>query len=762
VVRHRGAVLALSLLLTLLAGLRAATGLRFDASLEAFLGHEAPVRLRLEQFRAAFGRDEVFVVVATGEVFTAAFLDRLAALRDDAAAIEEPPDVIAGVDSVLDARVVRAGPGLVRVDPLADLLPDVAAFRAAALDSTAVGNFVAADGRAAALVVRTPVVPEKVSHALYRRLVELTEAHAAPGFALQVAGAPALAAAINARTLGDAYRSLGAALLLIGALLALMFRHPLAVIGPFAVVFAALAGTFGLMAATDYPMTALHNILPTLLLTVGLGDAVHLQTAFRVTAREGAGPAEAAARAVALTGRPIVFTSLTTALGMLGFTVTRLGVTSEFGVFAALGVLLAMVLSLTTLPALLAGRAGAHIARGADTIGPIDRWVDAAVGFALRRWRGVLLGAAVLIGVIVLLLSRLTVAHDPLRFLPDGHPVRAAFEAADAQLGGTVNLEVVFDAGADDGLADPDLLRGWAQLEAHLLAWRADDGRGVGGHASLLDAVRETWGALGGEGDLPPTRPAAAQTLLAFEMAAPDQLGRVRTGDGRLGRLSLRLPWLEAHQYGPLAAWLEDGAARFVGDAAEVWPTGGVYTLLSVVDALIGDMARSFALALSLVFVALVLLLRSLRLGLLAMVPNVLPIGAVLALMAVVGVPLDLFNLLLASIAIGVVVDDTIHFFHHVAARQRAGAAIEDAVRGAARHAGRAMVATSVMLCAGFGAFLTAGMANLQLFGGLLVATIVLALVAELLLGPALLQALTPLSKPPRPPIISSTKRRSG
>ena len=742
VLDHRRLVLAVLVALTAALGHQAATRLRFDATLEAFLATDAPVRVRLERFRATFGRDDVFVIVAVGDVFSAPYLERLATLRDAILAIDDPPDVVTGVDNLLDAPSVRAGGGAVSVRPLAELLPEISAFRDAARAAPTVrGNLLSDDGGATGLVVRTAVVPEKASHALYRRLMAITAAHAAPGFALHVAGGPALAAAINAHTLSDAYRSLAAALVLIGVLLGLIYRHPLAVLGPFAVIFVSLVWTFGAMALLGYPMTALHNILPTLLLTVGLGDAVHLMSVFRVEARADGDAFAATVRALDQTGRPIVFTSLTTALGMLGFTVTRLGVTSEFGAFAALGVTFAMVLSLTLLPIVLAGRLGAGIARAVERPGPIERLVDATVGFAVRRHRAVLVASALLAVVAGALTLRLEVRHDPLRFLPAGHPVRLAFDQADARLGGTVNLEVMLDSGADDGLNEPGLLRRWAALEAHLLAWRGEDGRGPGGHASLLDVVRETWHALGGEGDLPADRAGVAQTLLAYEMADGANLGRLMTRDGRIGRLSIRLPWLEAHQYRSLARWLEAGAAAHLRPPAQVWPTGGVYTLLSVVDALIGDMVRSFALALGLIGGAMMLLLRSVRLGLLAMIPNMLPIALVLAVMATCGVPVDMFNLLLASIALGVVVDDTVHFFHHVAVRRRQGRGIEEAIAGAARHAGRAMVVTSVLLCAGFGAFLSAHMVNLQLFGALLVLTIVAALGAELLVGPALLRA---------------------
>ena len=725
-------VALLLLVVTAVLGHQAATQLRIDNSLDEYLDTDDDVRLRLERFHAQFGRAEVFLVLAVGEVFSAEYLDRLRALE---AATNADPGPLEEVTSLLTARHVEAGSAFVRVEQVGDG-DDI---RARAASSPAlVGHLLEAHGRASAIMVRTPVGDDKASHAMYRRLLDLAQTHDAPGFRIHVAGAPALAAAINARMLGDAYRSLGLALLLMAVLLALLFRHPLAVIGPLVVSLLAIVWTFGAMAALGFPMTGMHNILPTFLLTAGLCDSVHLLTVYRDEVAHRT-PRDAAQAALRSTRVPIVLTSLTTGAGMLGFTATRLGVTTDFGLFAALGVLFAMVLSLTLLPMLLSTRWAAGLRRTDRRPALVDRVVRALIHTALVYPTRVLVGALVVAAVAGVGIASLRVAHNPVRFLPADDPVRAAFEAADLHLGGTVNLEVEIDAGPD-GLKSPELVAAWADLERHLR-----NHEHVGGTASLLDVLRETWSALNAGRDapsLPPTRPAVAQTLLAFELGDPAQLGRFMTSDARYGRLSVRVPWLDAAEYRPLAKWLATGATQTIGDRARVRPTGGVYTLLTIIDSLIEDMVRSFGLALALVGLLLVLLLRSLRLGLLAMVPNVLPIVVTLGLMGFLGIPLDMFNLLLASVAIGVVVDDTVHFFHHIATRRRAGDALDDAVRHAGRHAGRAMVATSIVLCLGFGAFATAAMVNLVQFGLLLVVTIAGALLAELLVGPALLRML--------------------
>ncbi len=724
----RQRTVAAALLFALAGGLawQAATELKRDTSLESWLAPDDPVRIRLDRFREIFGQAEVLVVMATGEVYTPEFMDRLAALHEAIEALEEGGPT--SVESLVNARNVRAGGGAIVVEPLGDLLPDVQALRTAAARSQALtGHLIAADGKAAAIIARMGEGEQAVQNATFRAVRDLAAEHSRPGFELHLAGAPAVATSVNETMFSDGHRALGIGMGLIALLLALVFRHPIGVIGPLLVVVLSIVSTYGAMALAGYQVTGLQQLLPTILLAVGIGDAVHLLAAFRA---QDAPPREAALEALLSTARPIIFTSLTTAIGMLGFTVTRLGVTSEFGAFAAVGVLFAMLYSLVLLPVILSTPLGRGL-RGKRELGAfVDRLVDALVGGALRRPRTVVAAWLLFSLAAFACLPFLQVSHNPVRFLPEQHPTRLAFDATDARLGGTVNLEVLIEA-SPEGLKDPELLGQVARLQERLRVQPQ-----VGGAASYVDLVREAWSALGGEG-LPPTRAALAQTLLVLEMSAPEELQRLITSDASAARISLRVPWLEAHEYRPLAEQVSALGSEVAG--AQVGATGGVYALLTVVDRLISDMLRSFGFAVFLIAAMLIVLLRSPRMGLISMVPNLLPIAITLAFMVLIGLPIDMFNLLVASIALGVVVDDTVHFFHHVAEGLHSGLEKEAAIREAAHHAGRAMVITSLTLGVGFGAFLSAEMANLSSFGALLVVTIAGALLAELSLGPALL-----------------------
>jgi predicted RND superfamily exporter protein len=134
------------------------------------------------------------------------------------------------------------------------------------------------------------------------------------------------------------------------------------------------------------------------------------------------------------------------------------------------------------------------------------------------------------------------------------------------------------------------------------------------------------------------------------------------------------------------------------------------------------------------------LLLRDVKLGLVAMVPNLMPVAAILAVMGALGIPIDINNLMIASVAMGIAVDDTIHFLHQFQAHYKAHGDTEAAIGHAFSTTGRAMTATTMIMITGFTVFAGATLINMQRFGLLMSITVLAALLIDLLLSPALLR----------------------
>jgi len=166
--------------------------------------------------------------------------------------------------------------------------------------------------------------------------------------------------------------------------------------------------------------------------------------------------------------------------------------------------------------------------------------------------------------------------------------------------------------------------------------------------------------------------------------------------------------------------------------------------LARTISATIISAAESYVLAFGVIGLLMILIIGDLRLGLLSMLPNLLPILVAMAVMWVAGLPLDMFTILIGSIAIGLAVDDTIHVLHQFRRYHQETGDVRQAIREVFRTTGRALIITTVVLSMGFFAFMFATMNNLVRFGFLTGLTIVIALAADLLMVPALLVWVTP------------------
>jgi uncharacterized membrane protein YdfJ with MMPL/SSD domain len=283
------------------------------------------------------------------------------------------------------------------------------------------------------------------------------------------------------------------------------------------------------------------------------------------------------------------------------------------------------------------------------------------------------------------------------------------------------------------------------KLQAHIEAYRdAEQGAIVGNAFSVLNVVKETHQALHGgapgEWRLPDTERGVADMLFLFSNAGPDSLRQLATIDLGRSQMTVRIRWMEATSYAGLVKHISDGVAQFIPPGIRVQPTGSVYTLVNTIRALIGDLLTSFGTAFLVITVIMIVLLRSLKLGLVAMVPNLMPILFILGIMGAVGIPIDMNNLLVASISIGIAVDDTIHMLHQFRVHHRVHGNVEAAINQAFNHSGRAMVATSIVLMLGFFIYVGATMANIQRFGLLIGLTALMALLIDLIFSPALLR----------------------
>ncbi|HAN31632.1 MAG TPA: hypothetical protein DCQ06_08560 [Myxococcales bacterium] len=716
-----------------------------------------------EAASATTGEDDDFAEFGDDE--SAEGLDSFGDDADKGWGNETGGTIIDETISLINVRETSGKGGTLTVGELMDPLPqasELAELRERILNSDKyVGQVVGRKGKHAIVAVRTQFMNEDDSAKVYFEILKISKRHEKQGFSIGVAGPPALGAALNELMLSDLKRTGLIAILAMLCALFFLFRHPMGVIGPLGVVLQAAVWTFGAMAWSGFNVTMLSNILPAFLVCVGIGDSVHLQSVYRDARKAGKNNHDAIVYSVSTTAIPVLFTTLTTMVGLLSFRFASVTAISDMGTAGAWGVFVALVHSLVFLPIMLSfnkrSLLGAQGAGGSDAL---DRFLDVTRRFSFdegvepgaplgrktpRRIRALLLVVAIFV-LAGGMTSMLQVFHHPITWIPEDRAVRLTFEELDEEVGGTANVQLLFEAKEGRTIKDLQLLKGMERLDAHIRSYinPKDNSLLVGNTVSLLDVIKETNQALHDDDPkfyrLPETDRGISDLLFMFENAGPEQLRRLATNDLSKTQMSIRVRWVDATSYGGFTEHIAAGIKEHIGDRAVVKATGAIYSLFSVIANLIGDLIHSFGVAFFAITLMMIVMLRDVKLGLIAMVPNLLPIIVIMGGMALIGLPIDMSTLLIGSIALGIAVDDTIHLLHHFYAHYSLNGDVEAAIAYTFGHSGRAMVSTSVILCGGFCVYMTADMYNIGRFGALVAATVVLALMIDLLFAPALLR----------------------
>ena len=743
--------------------------LKTDISFESFLHPDDPVRFEYEVFRDRFGREDAVVVLVEAEdVFARSFLDRLYALH--AGALELPH--VEDVTSLVNVRDTRGDGDTLLVGDLLEGWPlDEGGRRAARARALAnplfVHNVISADARFTSVRIDLDTystidhVEEDVlagfgdseagsatflttaeTDAFVVALHRLLDEWRAPGFELHAAGLSVMLHDISQAMQRDMKRFVGASVLTIALLLFAIFRSPVGVLLPIGVVGLSVISTLGLMGHLGSPIHLPTQILPSMLLAIGVADAVHILAIFFRELEQDASRDQALTRALGHSALPVVLTSLTTSGGLVSFAYASIAPVAALGFYAPIGVLFALFYSLTLLPALLAIIPIGPVSSGPAYGARLERLLTSTGAFATRHPRSVMAAVAALCLVAAAGLPRIEFSHDPPVWLQQGHPTRRAIDLVDRDMGGAMTVELQVAGKGEGSLRSPGLLADMARL-GELLETEEHSGLTAGQTVSLADVVKEIHRALNEGRDshyvVPESEALIAQELLLFESSGTDDLEELVDTSYSLGRISVRLPWHDGIRYVPFLDAINERAAGVLTDAQEITLAGNLPIVTRTVRAVIFGVFESYGIALLIIVPLMMLLLGSFRLGVYAMVPNLVPLLLTLGWMGWFAVPFDAFTMMTGGIALGLVVDDTIHVMHNFA-RYHArdgdvGRAIEETLAGV----GRAITITSVVLGSGFLIFTLSSMANLVAFGQVLALAVILALAADVLVVPALL-----------------------
>ena len=478
---------------------------------------------------------------------------------------------------------------------------------------------------------------------------------------------------------------------------------------------------------------------------MGVCDSVHILAIFYRELARGKTKDAAITHAMGHSGLAIVMTSLTTMAGLLSFLAADLTAIAEIGTYAAIGVMLALIYTVVLLPVFIALFPLKSTPPQKESTVSIERALGKIADFSVAHTWKILAAGLILLIIFVPAVFKLKFSHNIVQYFPDDNPYRQSLEHVDESLNGTITLEVVLDTHKENGLYDPGVLNRIEYLTRQLQEFQHPEIY-VGKVFSIIDILKETHQALN-ENDpaayhVPQERDIIAQELFLFENSGADDLERIVDSQFSKTRITIKTPWVDAMVCRNFIRVIEGKLKEVFKDGATTHSTGLMALLARALSAAIYSMAKSYGIALIAITIMMIVMLGSLRLGLVSMIPNLLPIIISMGLMGWMDIPLDLNSLMIGSIAMGVVVDDTVHFMYNFQKyydrRPDPGYAIRQTLTGT----GKALLITSLVLSTGFFILMTASLNHLVRFGLFTGITIIFALVADFFLAPALMVVL--------------------
>ncbi|MEG3619295.1 efflux RND transporter permease subunit [Magnetovibrio sp. PR-2] len=752
-----------------------------DTATESFLHDDDPALLAYNDFRDQFGRDElVIVAVETGDIFDPAFLTKFKLLHDE---LEAKTPYLDDITSLINTRNTFGREDELLVEDLFENWPDdlqrVDEKRKRAADNPLMINTVMSDDNTiATIVIRTdayssegqtmddaldgfddfdspaqapPAQRKFLTDAENSELVGVVQdvayAYEADGFKVYVSGSPVVADTLKRNMQTNMKRFTLSGIGVIALVLLVMFRRPSGVVLPILVVVFSLLGTLGLIPLSGRAFTLPMQILPSFLLAVGVGASVHLLAIFFRQVQKGSSTHDSVVYAMGHSGLPIVMTSLTTAAGLASFAGAEVAPIADLGVIASAGIMLSLFLNLTFLPAalsLLPLKAKSSV-RANERHERMDKLLTGVAAFSTAKPWLILSVSAIVLTLAFGGITQLRFSHQPFTWIPTSEPSRAGLDFIDQRLKGASTIEVLVDTGETNGLYAPDVMKGLDALGPKVEGLNMDHIT-IGKTLSLADILKESNKALHANDQahyaIPDNRDLIAQELFLFENSGSDDMEDFVDSQFQHARFTIKMPWVDSVYLQDLDATLIDTFQETLGDGVKLTVTGMNALLGRTMQATIYSMAESYVIAAGVIGLMMIAFLGNVRYGLVSMIPNLTPIVVTLGMMGWLGVPLDIFTMLIGSIAIGLAVDDTIHFMHNYRRYHHDTGSVEIAVKETLLGTGRAMLVTSVVLALGFFIYMFSIMHNLFNFGWLTGTAIILALLADTFLAAALMRVL--------------------
>ncbi len=730
-----------SLLLISLASTTQLSALRINISAESMLERDTPAWEFLLKTQETFGADDITVIYLSDlQLFTR---ENLLAIRSAVEQIGQLP-FVERTTSLFSARNVKNENGYITTRAYFDRIPEaplaIDGIRDQALANPLIrSNLLSPDGKAMAINViyrdndQDPELDQKATAALDRLLGPLqnkldTVFHI---------GNPGIRDTLTGKIRHDQYLLLPLSLGVLLLTLTLSLRRLSGALIPLFTAGLSVIWTLGFMAALDIPVNIMTSIVPALIIVIGSTEDIHLLAEYLAGIRQGLSREKAIGFMARHMGLTILLTFITTYAGFLSITLNRIDLLFQFGLVASSGLLFNFIITITLVPVMLRAFGDRNIARKQDRLVP-GMYARMAVGMLrlITRHRALTLYLTALICALSLVgASRLSINNNPMDYLEPESPLHTQADRVHRDLAGIHTFSIVLDSGIKDTFLQVKYLRELRKIQDRIGEMPMFDQSTS--FADFIALVNRIMDDLAEEVDPLPEDDEIVREYMLF-IQHHDVREYVSRNFG-MAKILVRHNIGSSQALNQAVAQLHAYIATQVDPAFRVEITGQSVLSNQAVDSMAHSQFKSLLVLALVIMLVISILFLNLKAGFVALLPNLFPVIVLFGAMGFVGIPLNAGTSMVAAIALGVCVDDTMHLMSRYHQKIKLFKSVSQALRVTVEEEAVPIVTTSLALAAGFAVLTSSDFIPVAQFGLLSAMVILMALFSTFVISPLLL-----------------------
>lgn len=729
------------LVLALLASLAKIGHLEIDSSAEGLMVEGDPARDYYEEVKEKFGNDNLTVVVVKSkDIFNTETLTLIENLTNEFLDI----DGVGKVVSLTTVNRIKGEGDYLNTDKLIDYVPEdpegLARIREDALcNEIFLDNIVSPDAKVAAINIYTESrLKDKTFNQVFSSKVDEIINKYKGNHTVYQLGTPLTKVTFSSYIEKDQQTLIPWSVLVLFVILLISFRSAVGVGVPLLTASLSIACTLGFMTLIGYPINVITAIVPSLLIAVGCTEDVHMISEYYNGLAAGVKKKEAVRHMALGCGLPIFLTSLTTFLGFATLSTNKITILKQFGIAASFGLMANFIITIVVVPVALRffGLPRVFKKKEAKAYGTFMNIVLDKIGHINIHQRKLIAYITVVIMIFAIAgATRLKVNTDFISYFKENTFIRQRNKDLHEVLSGGINFYIVVETGEEDKVKEPSVLRHIAELQEYIKSLHRFDKT-----ISLADYImimnREMYGGNPAYKTIPHSRELIAQYLLTMER---DQIDQYVDFDYSTANILVRHNVASSWELSRLLKKIQHYCKQNFPEDLKVNFTGEGILINNAADAMVTGQVSSLSLALLAIFTIMSILFVSLKAGFLSMIPNMVPIALNFGLMGWLGIPLNTGTCMVAAIALGIAVDDTVHFMVRYQRELKETNDQNKAIFNTLLGEGRPIIFTSISLCLGFIVLVLSNFNPTINFGFLAAWVMIWALISDLFLTPLLL-----------------------